>query len=119
METEGTSSRLDGRRAIVTGAARGIGTAAARRFCEQGARVVLVDRDAAGAAAVAAELQAAGYVAHARACDVTDEAAVRSTIDDAAGLLGGLDLALANAGVLSLAPLAQVSLAEFEQTLRV
>ena len=109
---------LEGRRAIVTGAARGIGAAAARRFCEEGARVVLVDLDDS-VAATAADLETAGFDAHGRAVDVTDEAAVRSVIDESAELLGGLDLALANAGVLSLRPLARLSLAEFERTLRV
>jgi NAD(P)-dependent dehydrogenase (short-subunit alcohol dehydrogenase family) len=110
---------LEGSRAIVTGAARGIGAAAARRFCEEGAHVVLADRDGDGAAAAASELEAAGHVAHARAVDVTDEEAVRSAIDEAAEILGGLDLVLANAGVLSVRPLADLSLAEFEHTLRV
>ena len=110
---------LAGRRAIVTGAAGGIGAATARRLCEEGAGVVLADRDAAGVAATAAELQAAGHQAYGRAVDVTDETAVHALIDDAAGLLSGLDLVVANAGILSLAPLAELSSAEFEQTLRV
>jgi NAD(P)-dependent dehydrogenase (short-subunit alcohol dehydrogenase family) len=110
---------LDGRRAFVTGAARGIGAAAARRFCEEGARVLLADRDRAGVQAVAAELTDAGYDAHAREVDVTDEAAIARVIDDAAEVLGGLDLALANAGILSVRPLTDLSLAEFERTLRV
>ncbi len=110
---------LEGRRAVVTGAARGIGAAAARSFCAAGARVVLVDRDASAATALAAELETAGHTAHARAADVTDERALAAAIDDAAELLGGLDLALANAGVLNVSPLADLSLSEFEHTLRV
>jgi NAD(P)-dependent dehydrogenase (short-subunit alcohol dehydrogenase family) len=110
---------LDGRRAIITGAARGIGAAAARRFCEQGARVVLADQDEVGTAAVAAQLAAAGYQAHALAVDVTDEDGVRGAISEAARLLGGLDLALANAGVLSVRSLADLSVAEFDHILQV
>ena len=110
---------LDGRRAIVTGAARGIGAATARRFCELGAAVVLVDRDADAAAASAAELEAAGHRARAYGVDVTDEASLAETMDNAAAQLGGLDLVVANAGVLSVNPLTELSLAEFEQTLRV
>jgi NAD(P)-dependent dehydrogenase (short-subunit alcohol dehydrogenase family) len=110
---------LDAQRAFVTGAARGIGAAAARRFCEEGAQVVIADRDESGAAALAAELEAAGHQAHARVVDVTDETALKRVIDDTAELLGGLDLVLANAGVLSVRPLADLSLAEFEHTLRV
>jgi NAD(P)-dependent dehydrogenase (short-subunit alcohol dehydrogenase family) len=110
---------LDRRRAIVTGAARGIGAATARRFCEEGATVVLVDRDERGVAEQAAALVAAGHLAHARACDVTDEATVIETFEKTVAVLGGLDLVLANAGTLSVKPLAALSLAEFEQTLRV
>ena len=110
---------LDGTRAFVTGAARGIGEATARRFCEEGAHLVLADRDGDGAEAAAAALREAGHDAHARMVDVTDEAAVARAVDEAAGLLGGLDIVVANAGVLSLRPLADLSLAEFERTLRV
>ena len=56
---------------------------------------------------------------HAREVDVTDEAAIAGAIDDAAQLMGGLDLALANAGIFSVSPLAGLSLAEFERTLEV
>jgi NAD(P)-dependent dehydrogenase (short-subunit alcohol dehydrogenase family) len=110
---------LDGARAIVTGAAGGIGEATARRFCEEGARVLLADRDGDGAETAAAALREAGYEAHARVADVTDGGAVADVVDEAAQLLGGLDLAVANAGVLSVRPLADLSLAEFEHTLRV
>jgi NAD(P)-dependent dehydrogenase (short-subunit alcohol dehydrogenase family) len=110
---------LSGKRTIVTGAARGIGAATARRFCEEGAAVVLIDRDADGIASAAAELDAEGHRVFARAVDVTDEAALKIVIDEAAELLGGLDVALANAGVLSVSPVASLSRDEFERTLRV
>lgn len=110
---------LADRRAIVTGAAGGIGAAAARRFCEEGARVVLVDRDGDGVIATAAELEAAGHQVHALAGDVTDDSGMRALIDDAAERLGGLDLVLANAGVLNVSPLAELSIQELEHTLRV
>jgi len=113
------SATLEGRRAIVTGAARGIGAAAARRFCEQGAEVVLADQDGIAAAEGAAELENAGYSAHARTVDVTHEAALKEVVDEAAELLGGLDLVLANAGVLSMNSLAELTLREFRRTLDV
>src|SRR2546426_835030 len=72
----GMTGILDGTRAIVTGAASGIGAATARRFCEEGACVLLVDRDGDGAETAAAALREAGHHAHARAADVTDEVAV-------------------------------------------
>ena len=110
---------LDGARAVVTGAARGIGEATARRFCEEGARVLLADRDAEAVETAAAALREVGHKAHGRVADVTDECAVARVVNEAAGLLGGLDLAVANAGVLSVRPLADLSLGEFEHTLRV
>jgi NAD(P)-dependent dehydrogenase (short-subunit alcohol dehydrogenase family) len=110
---------LTGRRVIITGAARGIGAATARRFCEEGARVMLADQDAGGVEATAAELRTAGYDSHAGAVDVTDENALRDVIDRAAELLGGLDVVVANAGVLSVSPLSALSREEFERTLRV
>jgi NAD(P)-dependent dehydrogenase (short-subunit alcohol dehydrogenase family) len=115
----GVTGVLEGRRAIVTGAARGIGAAAARRFCEQGARVLLTDRDGEEVQAVAADLRSTGFHAHAREADVTDEPSIKRVIDDAAELLGGLDLALANAGLLSVAPLDELRLEEFGRTLEV
>jgi 3-oxoacyl-[acyl-carrier protein] reductase len=113
------SSLLAGTRVFVTGAARGIGEATARRFCEEGARVVLADLDGDGAEAAAAVLREAGHDAHARTADVSHEAEIADALAEATELLGGLDVAVANAGVLSLGPLAELSLAEFEQTLRV
>jgi NAD(P)-dependent dehydrogenase (short-subunit alcohol dehydrogenase family) len=80
---------------------------------------MLADRDGGGVRAAAAELKDAGYDVHAREVDVTDEAAVARVIGDGVKLMGGLDLALANAGILSVRPLADLSLAEFERTLAV
>jgi NAD(P)-dependent dehydrogenase (short-subunit alcohol dehydrogenase family) len=110
---------LQGRRALVTGAARGIGAAAARRFCEEGAAVVLTDRDADAVDATTRALRSAGHHVHARALEVTDEEAVEAAVSEAADLLGGIDVVLANAGLLSLRRVGELSLAEFEQTLRV
>jgi NAD(P)-dependent dehydrogenase (short-subunit alcohol dehydrogenase family) len=110
---------LAGRRAVVTGAARGIGEATARRFCEEGARVVLTDRDGDAVEAAAAGLRDQGHDALALTLDVTDEAEVEGVLAEAAERLGGLDLAVANAGVLSVSSLDELSLGEFQETLRV
>jgi NAD(P)-dependent dehydrogenase (short-subunit alcohol dehydrogenase family) len=84
---------LDGRRALVTGGASGIGLATARRFVGEGARVALVDVSPV-VAEVAAELGGPAYVV-----DVRDPAAVTTAVDAAARELGGLDTVFNNAGV--------------------
>jgi NAD(P)-dependent dehydrogenase (short-subunit alcohol dehydrogenase family) len=75
--------RLDGRRALVTGAGRGIGQAAAAALAQAGAHVVLVARTEAEIAALAAEIRADGGSAEPLVLDVTDLAAVRAALDAA------------------------------------
>ena len=113
------TGQLQGRRALVTGAGRGIGEAIARRFCEEGAAVAVTDRDGGAAESVAAELRTAGHSVRSDTLDVADEHAVVRCLDAAAAAFGGLDLVVANAGILTLSPLADLTLAAFEETLRV
>ncbi|MBN8872537.1 MAG: SDR family oxidoreductase [Rhodospirillales bacterium] len=77
------SFRLDGRRALVTGAGRGIGVACAAALAEAGAHVVLVARTATEIEAVAEEIRAEGGSAEALVLDVTDTEAVRAAIEAA------------------------------------
>jgi sorbose reductase len=89
---------LDGQRAVVTGAAQGIGRAIALGLAERAAAVACVDIDEAGALATA-ELAAAGPGrAFARRCDVTDWDEVQEVAADAAGELGGVDILVTAAG---------------------
>jgi NAD(P)-dependent dehydrogenase (short-subunit alcohol dehydrogenase family) len=113
------TGHLQGRRALVTGAGRGIGEAIARRFCEEGASVAVTDRDGDAAEAVAAELSTLGHSVRSDTLDVTDERAVEGCLHAAAAAFGGLDLVVANAGILTVSPLADLSPAEFEESLRV
>jgi NAD(P)-dependent dehydrogenase (short-subunit alcohol dehydrogenase family) len=110
---------LEGKRVFLTGAGRGIGEATARRFCEEGARVILTDVDGGAAEVAAATLRAAGHDAHGEVLDVTEEASVERCLAGAADRLGGLDIAVANAGVLTLGSIDELTLAELERTLRV
>ena len=85
---------LDGSRAVVTGGASGIGKATCRRLASDGVRVAVLDRDEAGAAAVAREVGGEDI-----AVDVADVPALGRAIDSAAVTLGGLDILVNNAGV--------------------
>lgn len=89
-------ARLDGKVAIITGAARGIGAAAARVFAAEGARLILADVLAGPLEALAAEI---GPQAAACPTDVTDEAAVKRLVEATVVRFGKVDAALLNAGI--------------------
>ena len=96
-----SGNRFEGRAAIVTGGASGIGRAAVLRFLEEGASVTFADLNDANADETLALARAAGHggrIAYFRA-DVTDEAAVRDCFEGAAARWGRLDIAFLNAGV--------------------
>lgn len=85
-----------GRRVVVTGGASGIGFATARRFIEEGARVVVLDRDVAALERARAELP--GLAGAVRA-DVSQPDEVEAAFGETDGLLGGVDVLIANAGI--------------------
>jgi NAD(P)-dependent dehydrogenase (short-subunit alcohol dehydrogenase family) len=102
------SGDLDGRRAIVTGGAAGIGAATARHLASRGAVVAILDRNAAGAGAVADEIGGTAI-----AVDVADPDATTAAVQAAATAMGGLTDVVANAGVGLMKPLHQYSDAEW------
>lgn len=89
---------LTGKRAIVTGGARGIGLAIAARLLASGAVVTLWDRDAPALDAAVKRLAGSGEV-HTAAVDVTDDAAVTAATNRTLGAMGGIEILINNAGI--------------------
>ena len=90
---------IRGLRAIVTGAASGMGAATARLFASEGAHVAMIDRDADGLAVVAEDISAAGGIATPWTLDLADSDAIRPAITKVAEALGGIDILVNNAGI--------------------
>jgi 3alpha(or 20beta)-hydroxysteroid dehydrogenase len=109
------SGRLEGKVALITGAAGGIGAAAARRMAQEGARLLLTDADERGAQRVAQEL--GGGRADAIGHDVTSEERWRAVIAHALDIHGRVDVLLNNAGVFLAAPLTETSAEEFRRVI--
>lgn len=102
--------RFAGRRAVVTGGASGIGRAVAGRLTAEGARVAIWDRDAAGAEAVAAELEGGMPVP----VDITDWSAVEAAAARTAEAFGGIDVLVCSAGITGpTVPVADFPVKEF------
>jgi len=91
--------RLDGNRAIVTGAGSGIGRAIAIRLASEGARVALADLDEAATGEVASEIDEAGGETLVQRTDVTDAASMEALVAQVVSEWGGLDVMVNNAGV--------------------
>ena len=109
---------LAGRRALVTGASRGIGAAIVRRLAELGADVALAARSADKIGALADDLGRQGVSALAIGADMTDRDSLAALMDGVAGHWGGLDILVNNAGLLPAAkPATEVSWAEWDATL--
>ncbi|RJS94844.1 SDR family NAD(P)-dependent oxidoreductase [Salinisphaera sp. Q1T1-3] len=106
---------FSGRTAFVTGAARGMGLAAATGFAEAGANVALVDRDPDELETVVARFTEAGHKAIGITCDVTEESQVKQAVERAVAEFGSLDMAFNNAGIQADATeLADISLDDFD-----
>lgn len=110
---------LEGKVAIVTGAASGIGREIAGTFCRAGAKVCIADIALGPAKAAAEELAKAGGAAMAVAMDVADEAAVEAGVRAVVEAYGGVDVLVSNAGVQHIAPVVDLSLADWRRLLAI
>lgn len=105
--------RLHEKTAIITGAGQGIGAAIARRFAAEGARIVIAEINPATGAAMAEELQRAGFPTHFVQTDVTEISAVESMVAETVRVFGPPDILVNNAGINVFADPLQLTDAEW------
>jgi NAD(P)-dependent dehydrogenase (short-subunit alcohol dehydrogenase family) len=102
--------RLAGKRAMITGAARGIGLAFAKAYIREGATVAIADIDIDRARKAAADIGAVAV--H---LDVTRQESIDAAVDDAVTKLGGIDILVNNAAIFTAAPIVEITRADFDR----
>jgi NAD(P)-dependent dehydrogenase (short-subunit alcohol dehydrogenase family) len=105
---------LDGKVALVTGGASGIGSAIASAFAAKGAKVAVLDINADVAQKKAEEL---GGAAKSFVCDVSNPASVEKAVSDVVAAFGSIDIAVNSAGIVALAPAEDLTLAQWDRTI--
>jgi 3-hydroxybutyrate dehydrogenase len=111
--------RLQGKIALVTGAASGIGKEIAVVYAREGAKVIIADLNQEGADATAAELKAAGGEAMGVAMDVTNEGQVDAGFAKVADTFGGVDVLVSNAGIQIVEPVDQFDFGRWKKMLAI
>jgi 3-hydroxybutyrate dehydrogenase len=111
--------RLEKRIALITGAGRGIGRAIAEHYGREGARVAVADLTLESAQEAVDAIEKAGGTAMALAMDVTDEAAVDAGVAAVVEAWGGLDIAVANAGIQHIDPVHKLAYADWRRVINV
>ncbi|KSU66001.1 MULTISPECIES: SDR family NAD(P)-dependent oxidoreductase [Micrococcaceae] len=108
---------LDNKVAVITGGGSGIGAEIARLFAQHGAKIAILDRDAAAGDGVVGRLQATGTVAIFRAVDVTSSESMRIAFDSIVDELGGIDILVTAAGILDEKPFVDMTEHDFDRTI--
>ncbi|AJP58914.1 3-hydroxybutyrate dehydrogenase [Pandoraea vervacti] len=108
-------NQLNGKVAVVTGAASGIGKEIALTLARAGAAIAIADLNQQGADAVAEEIRAAGGKAIGVAMDVTNEEAVNSGIDKVADTFGSIDILISNAGIQIVNPIENYAFSDWKK----
>jgi 3-hydroxybutyrate dehydrogenase len=111
--------KLQGKSAIVTGAASGIGKEIALTYAREGAKVAIADLNLEAANAVAAQIKAAGGQALGVAMDVTNEEAVNKGVAAVVAAFGGVDILVSNAGIQIVHPIEEFSYADWKKMLAI
>lgn len=106
---------LRGKKALVTGASSGIGKQVALAYVQAGAELAIAARSLAALEDLAGQIAAAGGKALPIACDVTRQDQVAAMVDRMTDEMGGIDVAVCNAGIVSVTPMLDMSLEEFER----
>jgi NAD(P)-dependent dehydrogenase (short-subunit alcohol dehydrogenase family) len=106
---DSAEGQFNGKGAVITGGANGIGFATATEFARRGARVVLADVDKPSLERAVARLRAEGFDAHAVMCDVRRLDEVVHLAHESFGLLGHVDIVFSNAGIVVAGPIAQMT----------
>lgn len=120
MTENSHTTPLAGRRALVTGASRGIGAEIVRRLAADGAAVAFTyNSSPEPAEKLAAEVSASGAQVVAIQADSADAAATTAAVEQAVNTLGGLDILVNNAGVAASAPIEEFSLEEFDRLVNI
>lgn len=109
------STNIENKVVVITGASSGLGEATARHLAARGASVVLGARRADQLEKIAADIRAAGGKAEVLATDVTSREQVQALIDTAVRVFGRVDVLINNAGLMSIAPLDEVKVDEWDR----